>query len=74
MKLIGGFTAFKISKDIRYTTEWIYSKYEVNLDTSNPAAKNKRFVNANEILKYILSGKYKLSVPLATNFYTFINK
>jgi len=74
MKLIGGFTAFKISKDIRYTTEWIYSKYEVNPDASNPAAKNKRFVNANEILKYILSGKYKLSVPLTTNFYPFINK
>ena len=74
MKSIGSFTAFKISKDIRYTTEWIYSKYEGNPDASNLEAKNKRFVNANEILKYILSGKYKLSVPLTTNFYPFINK
>jgi hypothetical protein len=64
MKLIGGFAAFKVSTDIRYTTEWVYSKFEGNPDASNPAAKNKRFVNANEILKYILSGKYKLSVPL----------
>ena len=62
MKSIKSFTGFKVSTDIRYTTDWIHSKYEGNPDASNPAAYNKRFVNANEILKYILSGKYKLSV------------
>jgi hypothetical protein len=71
MKSIGSFTGFKVSTDIRYTTDWIHSKYEGNPDASNPTAYNKRFINANEILKYILSEKYKLSVPLTTNLNLF---
>jgi hypothetical protein len=71
MKSIGSFTGFKISTDIRYTTDWIHSKFEGNPDASNPAAYNKRFINANAVLKYILSGKYKLSVPLTTNLNLF---